>query len=284
MTARVTVNRVWHHLFGRGLVRSVDYFGTRGDRPSHPELLDYLALGLREKGWSIKAMIREMVLSPPTRWRARTTPRPWKSTRTIGSSGDMNRRRHEAEAIRDALLMVSGQLDRSGGGSSLGLDIPGNVTNIEGKIAPPIYTGKTIPESVRNRRTIYQALFRRLPAGHLEILNVFDFPNPDQITAAHRGTTVPTQALFLLNSPFVKEQADRTAALLLGDDESADAKRVARLYLRALNRPAAPEEMQLALRFLDDYEPPAATQDKRREAWVQLCHALLTTNEFLFQE
>jgi hypothetical protein len=82
----------------------------------------------------------------------------------------------------------------------------------------------------------------------------------------------------------MKVQADRTAALLLADKESTDAKRVARLYLRALNRPAASDEIQIALRFLDDYEPPAPTKDKRREAWVQFCHALLTTNEFLIKE
>jgi hypothetical protein len=289
LTARVAVNRLWHHLFGAGLVRSVDYFGTRGEAPTHPELLDYLAVRFLDNGWPVKALIREMVLS--------RTYQMASAHNAVASGIDpgnrllwrMNRRRHEAEAIRDAILSVSGQLDHGQGGPSLGLDIPGNVNGIGGMVNPPTYSGKMIPASVRNRRTVYLPLFRKRPEGDLEILSVYDFPHPSEITGARASTTVPTQALFLMNSPFLKEQARRTAARLLDEKTLDDAGRVGRLHLLAFNRPASTEEIQRALVFLDEFEralalPPQGPDNRRWEAWAQLCHALLASNEFLFKE
>jgi hypothetical protein len=289
LTARVAVNRLWHHLFGAGLVRSVDYFGTRGELPTHPALLDYLALRFIEQRWSLKALMREMVLSRT--YRMASTANASAEEKDPGNRllWRMNRRRHEAEAIRDALLAISGQLSRGQGGPSLGLDIPGNVNGIGGPVNPPTYSGHALPASVRDRRTIYLPLFRKRPEGELEILSVYDFPHPNEITGARASTTVPTQALFLMNSPFLKEQARRTASRLQDAKELDDAGRVARLYLLVFNRPAAVEEVRRALRFLDDFAralalPTSASDNGRREAWAQLCHALLASNEFLFKE
>jgi hypothetical protein len=288
LTARVLVNRFWHHLFGAGLVRTVDYFGTRGEPPSHPELLDYLALRFQEHGWSVKALLRELVLSRAYRMASDHNAAAMEIDPDNRLLWRMNRRRHEAEAIRDAILTVSGRLDRSRGGPSLGLDIPGNVNGLAGGPNPPTYSGKTIPAGVKNRRTVYLPLFRLRPAGELEILSVFDFPHPNEITGARAVTTVPTQALYLMNAPFLKEQARRTAERLQ-HEASNDEGRLTRLYLLALNRPPSAEETRLSLLFLDECtssptaRPPSGA-NPRLEAWAQLCHAVFASNEFLFKE
>ena len=165
LTARVFVNRLWHHLWGAGLVRTVDNFGVGGERPTHPELLDYLAIRFSEQGWSTKKLIRQIVLSrayrmssdhnrvafeidPDNRWR-------WR----------MSRRRLDVEAIRDAILAVSGQLDLSPGGPSLPLEIPGNVQFGE---PDAINENAKIGDQVRFRRTVYQPVKRKQPFGHLD--------------------------------------------------------------------------------------------------------------------
>lgn len=282
LTPRVLVNRIWHHLFGSGLVKSVDYFGVHGERPSHPELLDFLASRMcGEDRWSLKATIRRMVLSRTYQMSAAANP----AAATIDPENRllwrMPRRRLPAEAIRDAMLAVSGQLDPARGGPSLGLELPGNISGAGGNVNPANWGGK-ISDLVRHRRTVYLPLRRERPQGELEILSVFDFPHPSDITGARSQTTVATQALFLLNSGFVKEQAAEFAKRLQRDYPDNDQTRIQGLYLLALGRPAVGVEIEQALEFLaadgqKDVQPAGA-------AWTELCHAVLGSNSFLFCE
>ena len=292
LTARVQVNRIWHHIFGRGLVRSVDYFGIRGEKPSHPELLDFLAAQLIETDhWSLKRTIRRMVISHTYQMASDHRPDAEVVDPDNRLLGRMPRRRLNAECIRDAMLAASGQLDPGRGGSSLGLEMSGNISGLGGQVNPPTWAGK-IPDYIRNRRSVYLPLKRERPMGELEILSVFDFPHPSEFTGARAETTVATQALFLLNSPFVKEQARGLAERVLGDQKLADDRdRIARLYLLSVGRSPGDEQVGEALAFLDQCQqdlagesPNKPAAELRHGAWIQLCHAMLTSNAFLFRE
>ncbi|MDA0813125.1 MAG: DUF1553 domain-containing protein, partial [Verrucomicrobia bacterium] len=287
LTSRVLANRLWHHLFGKGLVRSVDYFGVHGDLPSHPELLDFLALRLRgDDRWSLKKSVRRMVLSRA--YQMASTP---DVAATAADSENrllrqMPRRRLSAESLRDAMLATSGQLDSGRGGTSLGLELPDNIAGLGGNVNPPTWVGK-IPESVSRRRTIYFPLKRERPQGDLEILSTFDFPHPSEITGARPETTVATQALFLMNAPFVKTQARHLAERLAKEESGDERARIHRLYLLAVNRPADADAIESAMAFLDDCTRELSTagrENARTEAWTQLCHAVLGSNNFLFRE
>ena len=289
LTARVLANRLWHHLFGKGLVRSVDYFGVHGERPSHPALLDFLALHLRQDDrWSLKQSLRRMLLSRA--YQMASTPNPAATAADPDNRllWHMPRRRLSAESIRDAMLAASGQLDPGRGGPSLGLELPDNIAGAGGNVNPATWGGK-IPPNIAQRRSIYFPLPRERPQGDLEILSTFDFPHPNEITGARPETTVATQALFLLNAPFVKTQAHHLAARLAKESSSDDRARIHRLYLLAANRPAEPDATASALAFLDDCTAALSVgaqphPNPRAEAWTQLCHALLGSNAFLFLE
>jgi hypothetical protein len=151
-----------------------------------------------------------------------------------------------------------------------------------GKVNLPTWGGK-IADSIKNRRSIYLPLRRSRPAGELEILSIFDFPHPSEITGARANTTVATQALFLMNGPLVKQQAEKLAQRLADEVPDEEDFRVERLYLLALGRPADSGEVEAALEFLDASENDFEKQGRDR-AWTQLCHALLGSNEFLFRE
>lgn len=288
LTTRVLVNRIWHHLFGQGLVRSVDYFGVHGETPSHPELLDFLALRFREDDhWSLKQTVRHIVMSrtyqmasahnfaaadvdPENRWL-------WK----------MPRRRLSAECIRDAMLSVSGDLNTARGGSPLGLELEGNIAGAGGNVNPANW-GSRIPEYIINRRSIYMPYKRERPQGDLEILSTFDFPHPSEIVGARPQTTVATQALFLMNSEFVKRQARKLAERLAREEPRDELERIRRLYLLTLNRPVEVDEIEAAVAFLDgctqDLTPKVGADSAGFAAWEQLCHAVLGSNSFLFRE
>ncbi len=288
LTARVLVNRIWHHLFGKGLVRSVDYFGVHGEMPSHPELLDFLAIRLREDDcWSIKTTVRRMVLSRA--YQMASTHDSEAATVDPDSRllWRMPRRRLTAESIRDAMLAASGELDPARGGPSLGLELAGNIVGAGGDVNPATWGGQ-IADSVLNRRSIYLPFKRERPQGELEILSVFDFPHPSEITGARPETTVATQALFLMNAPFVKHQADQLAERLISEETANESARINLLYLLTVNRPPEADEIETALTFLDQCELDLASNSSpenfRREAWSQLCHALLSSNNFLFRE
>mgnify|MGYP002623596023 CR=1 FL=1 len=279
LTARVWVNRVWHHLFGAGIVRSVDNFGMRGEKPSHPKLLDHLASEFMKDGWSTKRLIRRIVLSQT--WQQSSTNR---SALAKGASQldpenrllwRANRRRLEAEAIRDAMLAVSGRLIQKRGGPTLPLDHPGNLsTALTGSLRP----NAKFSEELTRRRSIYQPQKRKSPFDALGILAVLDLPDLNEETGRRAVTTVPTQALSLMSSPFVRQCAKALAKRCLDSSVEAGA-RVKTLFQLAYGRPPSRTEESESLAFLRDLR-----SDSESESWSRLCQALLISNEFLFRD
>lgn len=301
LPSRVLINRIWKELFGQGIVRSVDYFGVHGDAPSHPELLDFLANRMRiDDAWSIKKTIKRLVLSQVYRMSSVHDPEGASIDPENQLLWHMPRRRMSAESIRDSILKLSGQLDSGRGGPSLGLHIEGNIAGLGGNVNPPTWVGKIDPQ-VRNRRSIYLPFKRERPSGELEILSVFDFPHPNDITGQRPNTTVATQALFLLNSPLMKEQARKMAEHWLAKVPEGDLQRYDQIVLNAYSRQsiskdqdslAADQESEQAavIEFLkactQTYmaEGKMTSEQARLEAWSELCHAILGSNEFLFYE
>jgi hypothetical protein len=245
LTARVIVNRVWAMYFGRGLVGTPSSFGKQGERPTHPELLDDLAVRFMDAGWSLKWLHREIVLSATYR----------QSTKAGGADpenrllGRMSVRKLSVEAWRDSLLAATGRLDLSVGGKSLDPQDP-----------------------KERRRTIYSAV-SRLELNRM--LALFDFPDPNVHSARRAETTTPLQKLFVLNSPFMVAQAEALAQRLHAEipaGEKADLKRIERAYMLLYARPPAPAEVRLGLAFLRGGEG----------RWRAYAHALLASNEMLF--
>jgi hypothetical protein len=224
LTARVIVNRVWLYHFGAGIVRSPSDFGLRGDPPTHPELLDYLAIRFMESGWSLKKLHRMILLSATYQQSSQDNPEARRQDPENQLLWRMNRQRLDIESLRDSLLAVSGQLELGAGGP------PFSLTAI-----PPV-----------PRRTLYGFIERgRVPV----FLSSFDFASPDQHAPIRFSTTVPQQALFLLNSTFVAEQARHLAQR--SEKESGDpAKRLQALYHFVFGRNASPAEVELGQRFL----------------------------------
>ncbi len=262
LTARVMVNRVWAWHFGQGLVASLSDFGARSDGPSHPELLDYLAHEWMKHGWSIKWLQRQIVLSAT--WQQASLDREDQRRRDPENRlyWKQNRRRLSFEEMRDSMLYVSGELVPRLGGTPVRLS----------------------PDSPDNRnRTLYSFVDREKLE---EVFRVFDFPSPD-ITAARRtSTTVPQQSLFLLNNPFVIEQAKAVLREALGGEvlSEADSQELFRSLFQLVyaRRPSIEELGELAV-FLSSYgadEKLAALDDKH--PMVVLAQTLLLSNEFLF--
>jgi len=291
LTARVAVNRVWQKLFGEGLVRSVDYFGTRGDLPTHPELLDHLAFRFMTDGWSQKRLIRSLALSrvyrlssrngdlPPTApVEKRRSPEPDPENKLLAR---MNSRRLDAESIRDAMLVASGRLTAPSGGPGLPLEFPENITGLpmkEKADAHPQFTLKKERESQAFERTLYLPVVRTgTQPGTARLRDVFDFPQPAQITGMRGETTVPTQSLYLLNSELIRQRSEDLAGDLLAAKDDAQI-RIARLWLRILGRPATGAEQEDAVAFLQ-----AAQAAGEPRAWAELARALFCSNDFLLR-
>jgi hypothetical protein len=260
LTARVAVNRVWHHLFGRGLTPSPDDFGTQGERPSHPELLDHLALQFMADGWSTKRLIKSIVLSRTYQLASTHDPACYEKDPDNILLWRTNRRRLEAEAIRDAFLAVSGQLDRTPPGASTML--------LEGK-------RKTVKVRETNHRSVYLAVPR---SSEAEIFKLFDGADPSLVVARRDVTTVPAQALYLMNSPFLAEQAKKFAARL-SSAASDHAGRVDLAYRLAFARPVSDFEQETALAFVRDYPKSKAGGKKSLDPWVGFCRAVLSAAE-----
>jgi hypothetical protein len=251
LTARVLVNRVWAWLFGSGIVRTVENFGTTGEKPSHPELLDYLALRFVGEGWSLKKLVREIVLS-----------RTWQlaAARSGGSDPEnrlfvhANRRRLDAEQIRDTILSVSGELNLD----YLGPNIAG-----AGEIDANNFSAQNTEYAyvfADTRRSVYTPAFRN---KRLELFEVFDFGDINASISQRTTSTVAPQALYLLNHPFVVEQARAAAARTL---ELPDAARITTAFRRTLGRPPTDGEREKCARYLGS-EPSL-------EKWAQLHQTL----------
>ncbi len=287
LTARVTVNRLWQKLFGEGLVRSVDYFGERGERPSHPELLDHLATRFMAEGWSQKRFLRGLVLSRAYRLGS--------ANHAEGLSLDpenrlfwrMNRRRLEAEAIRDSLLKVSGELTDKSGGPSLALEIIENTGGLAAAgINPPSYHHRKSRPSQEFERTVYLPVMRNGPSSADKIRSFFDFVDPASITGQRSQTVMPTQSLFLLNNDLVRKRASSLAKQLIAAHKDENA-RLEALWLRAWNRPISSDERVSARNFLQEIAPllktPRAPDALEAARWQELCHSLLASNAFIYR-
>lgn len=271
--ARVMVNRVWHHLFGKGIVPTVDNFGVLGIKPSHPELLDFLALRFAgENRWSLKSLIRELMLSRA--YRMSSQPNDLAAEQADPENlllHRMNVRRLEGEAIRDAVLVVSGRFNPQVGGPS----VPVHLTSfMEGRGAPK----EKGPLDGDGRRSIYTIVRRNfLPPMML----AFDTPIPFNTMGRRNISNVPAQALILMNDPFIVEQArvwaKKHAAL-------ADARqRISALYRDAFGRLPTPEETASAQEFIRDQAKLYQIQDPSDEKpWADLCHVLFNTKEFIY--
>jgi hypothetical protein len=246
LTARVLVNRVWAWHFGQGLVRTPSDFGVRSEPPSHPELLDWLAARFVADGWSIKNLHRLIMMSQTYQQAGTDRPELTRIDPENRLLGRMNRTRLDFESQRDTLLFVAGQLDSTVGGPPLDL------------FATPF-----IP-----RRTIYGFVDRQNLPG---TLRTFDFASPDQHCPQRHETTVPQQALYLLNSPFVQQQARAAARRTIDSDPP---RRIEQLYAFIFSRKPAAEEVRLGLAFIGD--------DKTEAAWVRYAQVLMVSNEFAF--
>ena len=259
LTARVMANRVWHWLFGAGLVRTVDNFGTMGEPPSHPELLDHLSFHFIQKGWSVKKLIRTIVLSRTYRLSSSRGGQPEDPENRL--LAHMNRRRLDAESLRDTMLSVGGTLKLEMGGATF----PANLkTDVGFQFQEP-------------RRSVYVPVFRSsLP----ELFEVFDFANPSLVTGRRDISTVAPQALFMMNHPFVRTQARLTAERLLSDPLLNESHRINHAYLQILGRHATETEVSLGQDFL---KTVTDTSEKGRiEAWTQMVQSMFLTIEFRY--
>jgi len=233
LAARVMVNRIWYWLFGSGIVTSVDNFGATGSEPTHPELLDFLAARFVEKGWSVKRLVREIVLSRTYQLDSNPSAESKKIDPDNRLLSHVKRKRLDAESIRDALLLVSGRLDLKLGGP-----------NIEP--ATKIEYGYQFTSP---RRSVYLPVFRNnLP----ELFSTFDFADPNMQIGSRSSSTIAPQALLLLNSPFVIEQSKAAAEIVLQQSELTRDERVNRAYLQVVGRKPSAGELSLARRFVGD--------------------------------
>ncbi|HEY3963240.1 MAG TPA: DUF1553 domain-containing protein [Planctomycetaceae bacterium] len=261
LTARVFVNRAWHWLFGAGLVRTTDNFGTTGELPSHPELLDHLAVTFMDDGWSTKRLVRRIVLSQAYQTSDRDDIEGRAADPENRLFRRMNRRRLDAECLRDAMLAISGGLRTERGGRTFPEDLPADYGFVDKS----------------DRRSVYLPVFRNtLP----EIFDVFDFADPSLVTGRRTTSTVAPQALFLMNHPFVQTQSRRAAERLLAEMHPGTAERITRAWRLVLGRPPTEAERTTALRFLADASTPGTKSTT--DAWTQLIQGLFATLDFRY--
>lgn len=286
LTARVAVNRIWQKLFGEGIVRSVDYFGTRGETPSHPELLDHLATRFMNQGWSQKRLMRDLVLSHAYRMASSNNQESMKIDPENKLIWRMNRQRLDAEAIRDGLLHISGELIQSEGGPALVLEEQENCGSLSLKgVNPPNYTHRKPRSTEEFQRTIYLPVMRTNFGTHDRIRSFFDFVNPAQIAGQRNQTVVPTQSLFVMNNELFQKRARLLATRVLAESPDTEA-RLNYLWLTVFNRPITNSEYLEALEFLGRLPSSVNIKDSKAldlTLWQELSHSLLASNEFIFR-
>ena len=246
------MNRIWQHHFGRGIVATPSNFGELGDAPTHPELLNFLAARFIDSGWSIKTLHREIMMSSTYQLSTTFDQANTEIDADNRFLWQMGRRRLNIEAWRDALLDVSGTLNRTLGGPSTNLADASNV-----------------------RRTIYAKISRHELDG---LLRLFDFPDANITSSKRTETTVPQQQLFVLNSPFMVEQAKAFAARLQTEAPQNDEARIRRAFLLAYARPPSELESKIGLSYLNDEQDPKNNLSQ----WQSYAQVLLGSNEFMY--
>ena len=252
LTARVMANRVWQYHFGRGIVNTPSNFGILGDRPTHPELLDYLARTFIDNNWSVKHLHREIMLSATYQLSTATNEKNAEIDADNLYVWRMKQRRLDIEAWRDGLLDVSGRLDRSLKGPSTNLADANNV-----------------------RRTVYAKISRHELDS---LLRLFDFPDANITSAKRTETTVPQQQLFVLNSPFMIQQAKSFASRLHNEAPDSDQTRVTLAFQLAYGRSPSEPELNLGLTYLSAED----TEENQLSRWERYAQVILASNEFMY--
>ena len=275
LTSRVLVNRVWRWHFGKGLVRTPDNFGLLGEPPTHPELLDWLARRTMQRGWSLKALHRQIVESAtyqldshPDRGLTERDP----ENRLFGRT---DIRRLEAEAVRDALIAVGVGLDQTLGGSLL---------NVKNRAYFFDHTSKDLTDYTSARRSVYLPVVRN---NVYDVFQLLDYPDAAVPNGDRPTTTIAPQALLMMNSDFVMKCSADLAATVLAETHSHDAQRIGSLYLRSYGREPTADEIASVQTFLRDVEQAVSTSEgtreqHRRRAWDSLCHTIVSSNEFIY--
>jgi hypothetical protein len=278
LTARVIVNRLWHHLFGRGLVATTDNFGVLGEAPPDPQaqaLLDTLAVRFAAEGWSLKRLVREIVTSSTWRMSSRRDPQAVEKDPLNLLLHHHPLRRLEAEAIRDAMLAVSGSLDPTVGGPSVEVYLT-DFQQGRGRPTPGPLDGA-------GRRSLYLRVRRNFLSG---FLLAFDAPVPFQAMGRRTVTNVPAQSLALMNDPFVADQAARWARKAVADATLAPEQRIDRMFREAFARGPTDEELRTAVEFLalqaGQHGVAFAAAPRHEAAWTDFAHALFNAKEFIF--
>ncbi len=269
LTPRVMANRVWQHLFGRGLVDTVDDFGFSGQAPSHPELLDHLAVRFVEGGWSVKSLIRSIMLSRTYRLSSQGTPLGLEKDPDNLLHWRMAPRRMEFEPIRDAMLQVAGvlRLERPEGIQVTGTGGTGRVGQTRSWL-----------DLDDPYRTIYLPVLRDLLP---DAYGTFDFPDPAQVNGRRHITTSAPQALHFMNSDFVVSMARQTAARLLEEEPRDEATRISLAYLWLFGREPYPDEVDSARELLRD-SASSGSGEPEYQAWSVLVQGLLASAEFRY--
>ena len=275
LAARVLANRVWHHLFGQGIVRTVDNFGRTGESPSHPELLDHLARQLIESNWSIKTLVREIMLSRTFAMSSRHDEAAFEIDPENRLLWRANRRRLDPETLRDAMLQAAGTLDLTPMDSSVWY---------LGDQATAVGANTNRRRTDFPNRSVYLPVIRNdLP----ELFDVFDFADPQTTTGRRSETMVATQGLFVLNDESVMAAAEATAKRLLKEVPSSDEARVNRMYELIVGSPPDDEERQDIVAFVTSVkEQPGISDnaDASEKAWAIAAHALFASSRFQIVE
>jgi len=276
LTSRVMVNRIWHHVFGKGLVETVDNFGLQGKLPSHPELLDHLAISFIEEGWSIKNLIRTMVMTEAFQRASEDGQMQWEEDPDNLLLARYPVRRLEAEAIRDGILAVSGNLDPA----MYGPPVSVHLTDFMQGRGRPQQSG---PLDGNGRRSVYLEVRRNFLD---RMMMAFDRPTPFTTFGKRDVTNVPAQSLFLMNDPFVLEQSAVMAQNVMEVPVGTLEERIEYIYLLAFSRPPKENELKMGRKFINDIadtEQPAPTGlMENKEAWKAYCHAIFNMKTFIY--
>jgi hypothetical protein len=274
LVSRVIVNRVWRHLLGRGIVPSVDNFGVLGQEPTHPELLDYLADEFMRDGWSLKRLVRRIMLS--NTYRQRSEVRSQRSEEAADPQNLLfhrqNLKRLEGEAIRDAMLVVSGRLDTT----MFGPSVPIYLTPFMQGRGRPKESG---PLDGAGRRSVYIAVRRNFLSP---MMIAYDTPAPFTTIGRRNVSNVPAQALILMNDPFVAEQAKLWAKKMLGAKSDLTYSRLRRMYVSGFGREPSASECTSALEFLSSQAMEYGCSSDDDRVWADIAHVLFNSKEFVF--
>lgn len=276
LTSRVMVNRIWHHLFGKGLVETVDNFGMQGKLPSNPELLDYLAIRFQKDGYSIKKMIRLIISSDAFKRSAKPGDAARKNDPNNIYLSHFPIKRLEAEAIRDALLSASGRLDTT----MYGIPVPAYISSFMNGRGKPAESG---PLDGNGRRSIYLEVRRNFLDP---MMTTFDRPIPFTAFGKRNVTNVPAQSLILLNDPFVVMQAGQMAKKLLQQKQLSFDNKIQWIYRNSLSRPAKPDEVTAAKDFMQQlastYKLRESALDNDPGLWKDYIHSVFNLKEFIY--